>query len=471
VVTVAACISAVWFLFRKSTTSDAHPSGLVALWSAEGNGMDSAGSNNATIMGNVTFEAGKVGRAFGLDGHSAYLTVSASPALDVGAGDGMTITAWIRPSAFVETPGNGARGPIIEWDSESSVGVSIWANGGNNLSAGLGIRTADNQPASLQSPNGALVTAQWQSVALTYDKSSGAAVLYINGIAVDSQNFGRVTPLTSYPLNIGRRTSQTTGNGDSFGGLVDELAIYNRALSAAELRGIYSAAPPDHPSPSPETATRHQNGSLQPIGWWKLDEGKGTVAKDSSSAENPHDGNLVNGPSWIKTDQSESLQFNGNQYVSLGNILQGSYTEISIACWVKHQRSGWQNIVERGSWGSPDGIGLLMEWQGSSVSFGHYEQGVKSNANVQDGRWHHVVGTLRPSGSDFVYSIYVDGKLDNTCTNPWGLGTTSNGWAIGARYNGTWGYHGLINDVRIYDRALSTSEVQAIYAEQNHSLE
>ncbi len=470
VVALAGLVIVGWFGYSKIRIyikSGHLPSGVVALWSAEGNGKDSIGGNNARIMGHVTFEAGKVGRAFGLDGHSAYLKVPASPALDVGAGKGMTITAWIRPSAFGETPGNGARGPIIEWDSESSDGVQIWANGGNNLSASLKTRTADNRPTSLQSPNGALITAQWQFVALTYDKSSGAAVLYINGVAVDSKNFGRVTPLTSYPINIGRRTGQPIGNGDSFGGLVDKLAIYNRALSAAELRGIYSAAPPDRPVPPPETVVRPQNGSPQPIGWWKLDEGNGTVAKDSSSAENPHEGNLVNGPSWIKTDRGESLQFNGNQYVSLGKILQGSYTEISIACWIKHQRSGWQDVVERGFWGDSDGIGLCMEWQGSSVSFGHYEQAVTSKANVQDDRWHHVVGTLSQSGSDYVYSIYVDGKLDNTSTNTWGLGATSKGWAIGARYDDTWGYRGLINDVRIYDRALSASEIESIYMEKS----
>src|SRR5208282_3473282 len=44
------------------------PAGLVALWSGEGDGTDSVGGHNATLMGNVTFENGKVGRAFGLDG-------------------------------------------------------------------------------------------------------------------------------------------------------------------------------------------------------------------------------------------------------------------------------------------------------------------------------------------------------------------------------------------------------------------
>ena len=207
------------------------------------------------------------------------------------------------------------------------------------------------------------------------------------------------------------------------------------------------------------------------VGWWKLDDGSGTVAKDSSS--NPHDGTLVHGPAWTKIPGRDDtcLEFNGaNQYVSLGNILQGSYAELSIACWVKHSSSGWEDIVERGNWDSPDGIGLTMHYQGATAVFGFYPNfnNVSSKSNVQDSQWHHVVGTLSKSNSGYLYSIYVDGKLENTNTGTMGLAATSKGWAIGARYDGTYGYRGLVEDVRIYDRALSPSEVQAIYEERNH---
>ena len=162
-----------------------------------------------------------------------------------------------------------------------------------------------------------------------------------------------------------------------------------------------------------------------------------------------------------------ALRFNGNQYVALGNILQQGYPELTIACWVKHGSSQWQNIVERSMWDNPDGIGLMMDYNTTSVSFGHYgAASVSSHANVQDDQWHHVAGTLCRSGSDFIYSIYVDGQLDNTVTNATGLTPTDHGWAIGARYDGTWTYRGLIEDVRIYDRALSPVEIQAIHAKK-----
>ena len=106
----------------------------------------------------------------------------------------------------------------------------------------------------------------------------------------------------------------------------------------------------------------------------------------------------------------------------------------------------------------------MMDYSGESVDFGHYgENCVKSKTNVQDDKWHHVVGTLAKSGSDYIYSVYVDGELDNTKISTVGLTATTKGWAIGARYDGTWTYQGLIDDVRLYDRALNEREVRKIY--------
>jgi hypothetical protein len=213
------------------------------------------------------------------------------------------------------------------------------------------------------------------------------------------------------------------------------------------------------------------------IGWWKLDDGSGTVAKDSS--QNPHDGTLVNGPAWTKIPGGNEtcLQFNGqNQFMSFGNMLQGKYDGLSIACWVKHSTSSWQVIASTGeSWATPEGISMQMDYNNTSVTFGHYGAfpggvNVKSKTNAQDDRWHHVVGTLSKSDSGYIYSIYVDGKLDNTESGPVGLAADSSRspWTLGAGSDGSYAYRGLMADFRIYDRALTPSEVQAIYEERNH---
>ena len=82
---------------------------------------------------------------------------------------------------------------------------------------------------------------------------------------------------------------------------------------------------------------------------------------------------------------------------------------------------------------------------------------------LNDNQWHHVAGTMAKSGDDYIYSIYVDGQLDGTVTNATGLTATTLGWAIGARYDGTWNYQGLIDDVRIFNHALTPAEVRKLY--------
>jgi hypothetical protein len=91
----------------------------------------------------------------------------------------------------------------------------------------------------LVSAPGILVSNQFQHVAVTYDKASGAGVLYVNGNVAFSANLGNFTPQTSYDLSLGRR--QTHDPPGVFNGMMDEVSVYGRALSASEIQAIYVA--------------------------------------------------------------------------------------------------------------------------------------------------------------------------------------------------------------------------------------
>src|SRR5208283_2474843 len=144
-------------------------------------------------------------------------------------GSGITIEGWINPNQF-----NGTAMPIVEWDSPTVDGLSLWVEASLQLFGNL--KDTSGMGHSISSANGLISTNSFQHVAMTYDKGSGLAVLYINGVSVASQNLGSfITPQTTYPVNIGIRTGQPIGNGDTYGGLMDELSLYNRALSASEI--------------------------------------------------------------------------------------------------------------------------------------------------------------------------------------------------------------------------------------------
>jgi hypothetical protein len=224
-------------LIRRLTVSPAGKpgqmrEGLVALWPGEGNANDIIGTNNG-ILENVAFTNGKIGQAFQLNHATSYITVPASPSLDIGStGSGVTIECWVKPDAFNVM----ASGPIIEWDSATTDGLQLWTGG--SLFANLKDTSGNAHRIESQT---IFDVNNFQHVALTYDKGSGLAVLYINGVSVASQNLGSFTPQTTYPVNIGRRTGQPIGLNDTFGGLIDEISLYNRALSAAEIQVDYDA--------------------------------------------------------------------------------------------------------------------------------------------------------------------------------------------------------------------------------------
>jgi hypothetical protein len=219
----------------------APPSGLVSWWRAEGNALDAAGTNNGTLVSGA-YASGKVGQAFNLNGSSGYVSVPASSTLDVGAGSGLTIECWINP-ADVQL-----ERPLLEWNNNSDtpgIGAHFWistaALGGGAGSLWLNLLDTTGNGHAISSAPGFVVPNQWQHVAATFDRSSQVAKLYYNGVLVATTNFATTSfiPQTSYNLYLGRRIS---GIGSaSFPGLLDEMSLYNRALSGPEIAAIYNA--------------------------------------------------------------------------------------------------------------------------------------------------------------------------------------------------------------------------------------
>src|ERR1035437_3298617 len=175
------------------------PAGLVGWWSGESNAHDIVGGNNGSPVGNLGYTNGVAGQAFVFDESTSYISVPASPSLDIGTGSGITIECWIKPDA-------GVNAPVIEWDSATTDGLQLWVANGNTLLF-ANIEDTSGNPRVISFPY-IFDTNNFQHVAVTYDKNSGLAFLYLNGTNVASANFGSITPQTTYPVNIGRRTGE-----------------------------------------------------------------------------------------------------------------------------------------------------------------------------------------------------------------------------------------------------------------------
>jgi hypothetical protein len=228
---------------------DPPPPGLVGWWQGEGDGGDVTGTNNGTLQGGVTFTNGEAGRAFSFDGTSGTVVAPDSPSLEFT--NQITIEAWIN------TPSTNDANP-------QSILSKIGGAGGNNgyqLFLSGSMLTAQfnspgkSWPSSVISVPVPIVEGSWNHVAFTYDQL--AMKLYFNGQAVATNPIGSAA--------IAASTSRFHISGDDnygatyFDGGIDEASVYNRALSEAEITGIYEAGSAGKCGQAPVITSQPQN--------------------------------------------------------------------------------------------------------------------------------------------------------------------------------------------------------------------
>ena len=217
------------------------PAGLAAWWRAEGNALDSAGTNNGTLSSSgAGYAPGLVGEAFRFDGTNGYVQIPDSPSLKP---TNVTIEAWVwlDPSLPVNRGGEQIvfkKNTWSAWFEGYSLLKETIDNGNGTYSdhfqfcvSRTGNQVILNSPAIAQ-------RGVWYHVAATYDGNQ--AVLYVNGVAAATATPGFPLDYDTTPLYIG-----TTGTWapylNMFGGLIDEVSIYNQALTPSQLQAIYAA--------------------------------------------------------------------------------------------------------------------------------------------------------------------------------------------------------------------------------------
>ena len=216
------------------------------------------------------------------------------------------------------------------------------------------------------------------------------------------------------------------------------------------------------------------------VAYWNFDEGSGTVAHDSSG--NGNDGILCNGPTWVNGKNGTALSFNGvDDYV---NITENTDLNPHMSNWTV---SAWLNIAQLSRvW---DGYGfvivgkrqteydqslILLAFGGASATSqarfgfvfdGHCQLAGGQSALMNVFGWHNVVG-VRRGGDLYVYVDGIEYGPNNYayCGSQLTTNTdVSSSTPINLAHHGAWGcyYNGTIDEVRIYNRALTQQEILA----------
>ncbi|MCP4614559.1 MAG: hypothetical protein GY845_38250 [Planctomycetes bacterium] len=199
------------------------------------------------------------------------------------------------------------------------------------------------------------------------------------------------------------------------------------------------------------------------VAYWKLDEGSGNIAYDVSDYTN--DGTINGGPEWIVGKIGAALQFDGSDdYIDCGNDTSLNINDkITIAAWVKTTSTAHGYFVSKGAAWDEIGHYAIGQEYNTPLTFQVEIAGsggaveLDSNVAVNDGQWHHIASTY----DDPVIKVYVDGIEENTMTGTSALtGSAVGGLTIGQRGGGNI-IGGIIDEVRIYNRALTEPEILA----------
>ena len=216
-----------------------------------------------------------------LDGTDDYVALGNSSDL---APSSITISAWIKVSGSVDTFNY-----IVSRAGSTYGSYHLRYTNANKFNVHLGF--ASSQFKNDITSSSTYTLTDWHHVAFTYDQTN--VKLYVDGVEEFSAAETRAIDYTAGSDGTDTHIGQaggTLGYPSPSEGLIDEVAIFNSALSGANISSIYNSGTPDDLS------------SYSPVGWWRMgdnDGGTGTTITDQGSGGN--DGTLTNGPTFSTT--------------------------------------------------------------------------------------------------------------------------------------------------------------------------
>ncbi|MHC4228977.1 MAG: LamG domain-containing protein, partial [Planctomycetota bacterium] len=198
------------------------------------------------------------------------------------------------------------------------------------------------------------------------------------------------------------------------------------------------------------------------VGWWRFDEGSGTVAADSSAYGN--DGTLNGDPKWIDGQIGGALDFNGSSdFVEIPHSESLSMLEqITIAAWTNMRTgsTGEMLIVSKGGWQANMPYELSEE-NGSVIFWQFYDDAGRDDCAPDSppaDEWHHIAATYEGT----IFKCYIDGELADEWEYVGTIPQNEMSVMIGRRTTGGNLFNGMIDEVMIYNQALGEDEVRKI---------
>jgi len=469
--------------------------GLVAHWEFdEGSGdiaYDSAGSNDGTIYG-AQWTTGQINGALDFNGNDVHVRIPDDDSISIGNQD-YTISAWINPRSLTGTSGWEAIVSKVKNSADKEYALQI-VDG----VLFLGVEKNENNPVA-KTTVAPVEIGYWQHVVVTFNSDTTTPTFYYNGVVQTStSNINTLPDELGDDLYIGMNGG--TYYKDEFNGKIDDVRIYDRALSADEVEELYHGqllslevvgpdevaenfqaqykAIADYELASDVDVTDSADWSVEPNSNCNIAAGllttemvdlpmDITITAQYSEGENTQEARKDVSIFTICPSGS-ALDFDGvGDYVDVPDSpsLDISGDEITITAWINVNTIDGRHVIAAKTANGDNtwlveinpytcGDGKLYFY----LNAGNTEGALCSNGSTSADKWCHVAFAY--DGND--KAIYIDGQFDSSNADSGNIPTNGQPVRIGnwsgtpARY-----FNGLIDEVRVYDRALSAGEIQA----------
>ncbi|HVX56249.1 MAG TPA: LamG domain-containing protein [Candidatus Saccharimonadales bacterium] len=438
---------------KPAINLDQGEKGLVGWWKLNGNAKDSTPyQDNGTLVNGPTPTADRKGTpngAYSFNGTS-YISVpnfNSTVLMSGQEGASWSLSVWAKANGPQSTQGvllgkDGYNAGILR-PNNTQYRFGMWGSTGGSVTI---TATVD--------------TSQWHLLTATY--AARQMEFYVDGSLAGTATGPASMHSYSNVLGIG------SGGGGSyaFNGSLSDARIYNRALSQQDITNLYNSYNSQVNLCSAGTASCTVNLTAGLIGYWPFNG-------NTNDATPYQDNGVVNGAT-LTTNRfgtpNTAYAFNGNgDYIAVPSSRFNLTNNFSLAAWIDANPDANINYAIISSWRSTDGgqnwwfhrqRSGLSNHLSFQVNVGRSQ--VTTSSSINANSWYYVTFVLN-SG---VAQLYVNGNLAATSTN---FGTIVSGNTGGLRIGGTnsadttaW-FNGSIDQVRVYNRPLNSTEVQALY--------
>lgn len=432
--------------------------GLVGYWSfddARGStATDFSGSSNDGTLTNMDpgsdWVSGKLGTALRFDGGDDHV--------DIGERDeklsqnAWTVAAWVKPSK------------LEDWNNIVGAaqpnGSYLRPGGYISIDASGNLRDYDG---SWLISNGTIPKDKWSFVVFQYE-SNNTYKMYINGeldTTFNDVNSANHANGVFYMKHIGKFGA---GVGRYFDGKIDEVRVYDRALSSSEVKDLYNAG-----GYAKRNATADSLFPDKLVSHWTMDgpDISGSTVKDVHGS---NDGTKNGDPIAREGQLGQALKLDGDDdfiKVSDSNSLSFS-DQITVSMWVYPLSYSTQDFVDDtfvGTWGLNENRLLFRRDKGNNrTEFwlnGLSDRQVVTQSGVRppEDEWTHLAATY--DGSKM--QIYFNAKQKASTVSGGAINDSTDPVFIGSENGKNHFFHGISDDVRIYDKSLSAEQISRLY--------